>query len=330
MITCFGEIMMRLSPPDNLKISQADCLEMKFGGSEANVAVSLSRLGMTAQYVTRVPDTDIGKTALYELNKWGVTTNNCLFGGERLGLYFLEHGAGYRASKVMYDRSHSGMATLEKGMIDWKKTLQETKWLHWSGITPAISQSAADATLEAVSMAKIMGVTVSCDLNYRANLWQYGKRPADIMPELLPYCDVVLGDGFAFEHYFGINGLSEEDFLRQLFGMFPQLKYAAMTSRQGFSASHNAYKGYLFDGHQFIDSKTYDIPDIIDRIGAGDAFMSGLVYGILQYSEHLTKVVEFATAAATLKHYIKGDFNLSTPEEVEALMSGNTGGKVNR
>jgi 2-dehydro-3-deoxygluconokinase len=330
MIACFGELLMRLNPPGYLRFSQVNNLEIHIGGSEANVSISLANFGLDTQFITRLPDNDLAKAALGVLNQRGVVTENCLFGGERMGLYFLENGAGNRAPKVVYDRTHSAMTTIEKGLFDWKNVLKETKWLHWSGITPAISQSAADATMEAISIAKSMNIVVSCDLNYRANLWQYGKSPAEVMPEMMQYCDVVLGDGFAFDHYFSIKGIDNEDYLCKMASMFPHLKQVAMTSREGFSASHNAYTGYLLSRDSVYNSETYNITHIVDRIGSGDAFMSGLIYGLLRFPDNPGKVVEFAAAAAVLKHYIKGDFNLSTVEEVEGLMSGNTGGKVKR
>ena len=330
MITCFGELLIRLSPLGNLRFNQANTFEIHIAGSESNVSIALSNFGLPVQYITRLPLNDLAEAALGELKRYGVDTSKCIFGGERMGLYFLENGAGNRPSKVVYDRTHSAMATLEKGMIDWKKVLSDVNWLHWSGITPALSQSAADATLEAISIAQSMNITVSCDLNYRANLWQYGKAPSDIMPEMMQYCDVVLGDAFAFGHYFNIKGLHNEDYLCQIASMFPHLKQVAMTSREGYSASHNAYTGYLLSGDTVYNSETYNIADIVDRIGSGDAFMSGLIYGLIKFPDHHQKIVEFATGSGTLKHYIKGDYNLIGVDEVESLMSGNTGAKVKR
>jgi 2-dehydro-3-deoxygluconokinase len=328
-IVCFGEIMLRLTPPNNLKFNQATNLDVIYGGSEANVAVSLAQLGAKADYVTRVPNNDLGKSALNELRKYGVDTHSSIFGGDRLGVYFLEMGAGSRGSKIIYDRANSGMATLQKGVIDWHKVFENATWFHWSGITPAISQSAADATLEAIEVAKKMGLTVSCDLNYRANLWQYGKNPNQIMPELLKGCDVMLGDGDTIDLYFNLKGADYAEVFEKTFKAFPNLTYIAMTARKAYNASHNAYKGFLHDGTTLFESKEYDIADILDRIGGGDAFMAGLIFqlfqnGAPQYS------VEFATAAATLKHYVHGDYNLSNLSEVESLMKGNTGGRVNR
>jgi 2-dehydro-3-deoxygluconokinase len=328
-IICFGEIMLRLTPPNNLKFTQATNLDVIYGGSEANVAVSLAQLGAKADYVTRVPNNDLGKSALNELRKYDVETTTSVFGGDRLGVYFLEMGAGSRGSKIIYDRANSGMASLQKGMINWEKVFAGATWFHWSGITTAISQSAADATLEAVLAAKKMGLTVSCDLNHRANLWQYGKHPSEIMPELLKNCDVMLGDGDTIDLYFNLKGADYAEVFDKTFKAFPNLTYIAMTARKAHNATHNTYKGFLHNGTTLFESKEYDIADILDRIGSGDAFMAGLIFqlfqkGAPQYS------VEFATAAATLKHYVHGDYNLSNLSEVESLMKGNTGGRVSR
>ncbi len=337
MIICFGEIMLRLSPPNNLRFAQASNLEMNFGGSESNVAVSLAQLEIASKYISRVPDNDLGHAALNGLKQYGVDVSASVFGGQRLGLYFLESGVGRRGSKVIYDRANSGMATLEPGMIDWKILFKNASWFHWSGITPAISQSAADAMEEALIIADAMGVKISCDLNYRANLWKYGKSPAEIMPNLTQHCDVLVGDGDAFKLFYShplsdVNTALEQQLIAhssQLTAKFSKLKIVAMTARQGYSASHNTYQGFIFDTQNVYSSKVYDIPDILDRIGGGDAFMAGLIYGLTQNNSS-QNIVEFATAAATLKHYVHGDMNLCTVAEVESLMSGNLGGRVKR
>ncbi len=329
MIICFGEIMLRLSTPNQERLLQARQLEVQFGGSEANVAVSIAQLGTKASFITRVPATELGQAALAEVRRYNVETNFSVIGGERLGLYYLETGTGNRPSKVIYDRTNSGMATLERGTIDWDKAFKHASWLHWSGITPAISQAAADVTLEAIEAAQRYKLMVSCDLNYRSNIWNYGKHPSEVMPELLRGCDVMLGDGDTMETYFGIKGTDYQDIIHKTFSSFPKLKYIAMTARRAFHASHNAYKGFLHDGKTMYESREYDIPDINDRIGAGDAFMASLIF---QLSKNAPPqyATEFATAAAALKHTIQGDFNLVSECEIEALMKGNTGGKVNR
>ena len=328
-IVCFGEIMLRLSTPNQERILQTRQLEVQYGGSEANVAVSLAQLGAISTFITRIPPTELGQAALAEVRRYNVETSFSVFGGDRLGLYFLETGTGNRPSKVIYDRGNSGMASLKRGMIDWEKVFENATWLHWSGITPAISQDAAEATLEAIEAAQRQGLRVSCDLNYRSNLWKYGKLPSDIMPELLKGCDVMLGDGDTMKTYFGIEGADYQDIIEKTFSAFPKLKYIAMTARRAFNASHNAYKGFLHDGKTMYESKEYDIPDINDRIGAGDAFMASLIF---QLSKNTPPqyVTDFAAAAAALKHTVQGDFNLVSETEIEALMKGNTGGKVSR
>lgn len=336
MIICFGEIMLRLTPPNQERLLQMRQLDVQFGGSEANVAVSLAQFGAKVQYVSRVPGSEMGHAALGEVRRYGVDTTPSVYGGDRLGLYYLEMGAGNRSSKVIYDRANSGMASLQKGMIDWADMFKTATWFHWSGITPAISQSAADATLEAIQAAREAGITVSCDLNYRANLWKYGKTPADIMPELMKGCDVMLGDGDTIDTYFGIKGNDYLEVMEKTFEAFPKLQYIAMTARKAYHASHNAYKGFLHNRKALFESREYDIPDILDRIGAGDAFMGGLIYCLShptpppQYESVEQYAVNFATATAALKHSVRGDFNLVSVTEVESLMGGNTGGKVNR
>jgi 2-dehydro-3-deoxygluconokinase len=328
-IVCFGEIMLRLSTPNQERILQTRQLEVQYGGSEANVAVSIAQLGAISTFITRLPYTELGQAALSEVRRYNVVINQSVFGGERLGLYFLETGTGNRPSKVIYDRADSGMATLKRGMIDWETVFENATWFHWSGITPAISKSAADSTLEAIQAAQRYGLRISCDLNYRSNLWNYGKLPSEIMPKLLRGCDVVLGDGDTIKTYFGIEGIDYEDITKKTFAAFPKLKYIAMTARRAFHASHNAYKGFLHDGKTMYESREYDIPDINDRIGAGDAFMASLIF---QLSKNAPPqyATDFAAAAAALKHTIPGDFNLVTEKEIEALMKGNTGGKVSR
>lgn len=329
---CFGEILLRLSPPGAQRFVQARQLDLVYGGSEANVAVSLAQWGLEAAYLSRVPDNELGQSALQILGQFGVDTRPVIQGGDRLGIYFLEQGTGRRASKVLYDRAHSGMATLAPGMIDWPKTLENTTWLHWSGITPALSQSAADAVLEGLETARNRNITISCDLNYRANLWKYGRKPGEIMPALMKLTDVLLGDETAFEVCLGIKEMENagpEIVLPAVQKVFPQLSQIAMTQREGFSASHNSYRGFLYDGQTLVSSQKYDLPDILDRIGSGDAFMAGLIFG-LQKQADKQETVEFATAAAALKHYVAGDFNLSTEIEIRGLMNGNLGGRVQR
>jgi 2-dehydro-3-deoxygluconokinase len=267
---------------------------------------------------------------LSALKKLDVDTQLCMFSGERLGLFYFEMGIGHRASKVLYDRAHSSLANISKGQIDWHKAFEGITWFHWSGITPAISQAAADATLEALSVAKELNITISCDLNYRSGLWKYGKRPSEIMPQLVQYCNLILGDGDTITTYFGIKENDYNQLALKTFELFPVLDYIALTARKAIHASHNTYKGFLHDKKTMHESKEYDIPDILDRLGTGDAFMAGLIHTLQKKGENVQYAVDFAAASATLNHAIYGDFNLITEAEVIAVMQGNTGGNVSR
>ena len=343
-VVTFGEIMLRLAPPQFLRFSQTQSFDIIYGGGESNVAVSLANYGIPVSFVTRLPENDIGQCALMEMRKRGVNTEHIERGGDRLGIYFLETGAVNRGSKVVYDRAHSAMATIEPGMIDWKKIFTNTQWFHWTGITPAISQGAADACLEAVKIASEMGITISTDLNYRAKLWKYkGDREA-IMTELTSYCDVILGNEEDAEMHFGIkpDGLdvtkegdqvSAQKFLsvcKQMMKKFPKARKVITTLRGSISASHNTWAGVLFDGDKIFESKQYQITHIVDRVGGGDSFMGGLIYGLLTYPNEDQKALDFAVAASCLKHTIKGDANLVTVAEVEKLMGGDASGRVAR
>lgn len=342
-IITFGEIMLRLTPPGFKRFSQADEFDVVYGGGESNVAVSLANYSLPVEFVTRLPDNDIGDCALMEMRKRNVGTNYIIKGGERLGIYFLEMGAVSRGSKVVYDRAYSGMASIEKGMIDWDAIFKNAQWFHWTGITPALSQGAADACLEAIQTANRMGVTVSTDLNYRKNLWKYGKKPGDVMPALVEGCDVILGNEEDAEKHFGIHpegvdvtrGHSVEgeaylSVLQQLMGRFPRCKKAITTLRGSISASHNSWSGVLYDGKTLYESPTYQITHIVDRVGGGDSFMGGLIYGLLTWPDDDQKALNFAVAASCLKHTIYGDANLVTVKEVETLMGGDASGRVSR
>jgi len=342
-VVTFGEIMLRLSPPGFNRFSQANSFDVVYGGGESNVAVSLANYNIPTEFVTRLPENDIGDCALMEMRKRGVMTSYILRGGERLGIYFLEMGAVSRGSKVIYDRAHSAMATIQKGMIDWKNIFKDAQWFHWTGITPAISQGAADACLEAIKVANEMGVTVSTDLNYRKNLWKYGKEPMDVMPALVEGCDIILGNEEDAEKHFGlhpegvnvtqggsVDGEAYLSVLKQLMQMFPRAKKVITTLRGSISASHNTWSGVLYDGSKLYQAPTYDITHIVDRVGGGDSFMGGLIYGLINYPKDDQLALNYAVAASCLKHTIKGDANLVTIEEVEKLMSGDASGRVSR
>ena len=343
-VVTFGEIMLRLSPPGFLRFSQTDSFDVVYGGGESNVAISLANYGVPVEFVTRLPKTDIGECALMEMRKRGVGTSHITYGGDRLGIYFLETGAVSRGSKVVYDRANSAMAEIESGMIDWDQVFDGASWFHWTGITPAISKSAADVCLEAVKIASDRGITISTDLNYRSKLWQYGGNREAIMTELTSYCDIILGNEEDAEMQFGIkpegldittqgHDIKAEAFLsvcKQMMKKFPRAKKVITTLRGSLSASHNTWAGVLYDGKNMYESTQYQITDIVDRLGGGDSFMGGLIYGLLHYPNQDQKALDFAVAASSLKHTIKGDANLVTIQEIEKLMNGDASGRVNR
>lgn len=343
-VVTFGEIMLRLSTPGYLRFSQAKQFDATFGGGEANVAVSLANYGIETQFVTRLPQNEIAQSCVRDLHSYGVGTDYCVFGGDRLGIYFLETGAVARGSKVVYDRAHSSVSEIKPGMVDWENALKDADWFHWTGITPAISQGAADACLEAVKVAKKLGVTVSCDLNYRKNLWKYGKTASEVMPAIVEYCDVILGNEEDAEKVFGIkpegfdanategkvNSAEFESVCVQLMKRFPNAKKIIITLRGSINANHNTWGGVLYDGKRLHISPRYDITHIVDRVGGGDSFMGGLIYGLLTYKDDDASALNFAVAASCLKHTIFGDYNQVTVKEVENLMKGDASGRVSR
>ena len=342
-VVTFGEIMLRLATPAYLRFSQTDTFSATFGGGEANVAVSLANYGVEVDFVTRLPQNDIAASCVAELRKRNVGVSNIVYGGERLGIYFLETGAVARPSKVVYDRAHSSISTIECGMIDWDKVFEGADWFHWTGITPAISASAAEVCLEACRAANKRGITVSCDLNFRKNLWKYGKTAAEVMPALVECCDVILGNEEDAEKVFGIkpegfdvtategkvDSAAFRSVCEQLMARFPRAKKVIITLRGSINANHNTWGGVLFDGKTLYESPRYDITHIVDRVGGGDSFMGGLIYGLREYKDD-ERALNFAVAASCLKHTIYGDFNLVTVAEVENLMKGDGSGRVSR
>lgn len=342
-VVTFGEIMLRLATPEHLRFRQARSFNATFGGGEANVAVSLANYGIDVDYVTRLPQNDLGAACAAELRSFGVGTSNIVYGGERLGIYYLETGAVARPSKVVYDRAHSSAATVERGMIDWEQVFAGADWFHWTGITPAISASAAEVCLDACRAANRLGVKVSCDLNYRKNLWKYGKTAAEVMPALVECCDVILGNEEDAEKVFGIkpegfdaastqgevDAAAFRSVCTQLMVRFPRAKKVVITLRGSINADHNTWGGVLFDGETLYRSPRYDITDIVDRVGGGDSFMGGLIYGLLTYDDD-QRALNFAAAASALKHTIYGDFNMVSVAEVENLMKGDGSGRVAR
>jgi 2-dehydro-3-deoxygluconokinase len=343
-VVTFGEILLRLSPPGYQRFSQANQFDVVYGGGESNVAVSLANYNVPVEFVTRLPENDLGACALMEMRKRAVGTNHIIYGGNRLGIYFLETGAVNRGSKVVYDRANSAMSEIEPGMVDWKTVFQEAQWFHWTGITPAISQGAAAACLEAVKIANAMGLTVSTDLNYRAKLWKHAGDREEIMTELTSYCDIILGNEEDAEKHFEIQpegldvttqgeAIKADAFLsvcEQMQAKFPRAQKIITTLRGSISASHNSWSGVLYDGTTLFKSSEYQITHIVDRVGGGDSFMGGLIYGLLHFPDDDQKALDFAVAASCLKHTIKGDANLVTLTEIEKLMNGDTSGRVAR
>ena len=341
-VVTFGEIMLRLASPGYLRFSQSSQLEATFGGGEANVAVSLANYGIPASFVSRLPKNDIGDWAIQNLRKYNVQTQDILRGGERVGIYFLETGAVARASKVVYDRAGSAIADIQPGMLDWEAIFKEANWFHWTGITPALSEGAAATCLEGIKMANKLGVTVSTDLNFRKNLWKYGKTAAEVMPELVAGCDVILGNEEDAEKVFHIQpegvdvtaghveAAAYESVCRQLVKRYPRAKKVIITLRGSINANHNTWAGTLFNGEKIFFSPQYDITHIVDRVGGGDSFMGGLICGLLTYPDDDQQALNFAVAASCLKHTIYGDFNLVTVDEVKNLMKGDGSGRVSR
>ena len=343
-VVTFGEIMLRLSPPGFLRFSQANNFDAVFGGGESNVAVSLANYGIPVDFVTRLPNNEIGDSALMEIRKHNVGTQFIVRGGERLGIYFLETGAVNRSSKVIYDRAHSSMYNIQKGMIDWESVFEDAQWFHWTGITPAISKNAAEVCLEALEIAKKMGITISVDLNYRSKLWNYTNEREKIMTELVSYCDIILGNEEDSEMHFGIkpeglnvvkqgDKVNADKFLsvcQQMKDKFPRAKKVITTLRGSISASHNKWSGILYDGKSLFKSREYEITHIVDRVGGGDSFMGALIYGFITYPDDNQKTIDYASAASCLKHTIKGDFNLVSIQEIEKLISGDASGRVSR
>ena len=337
-VVCFGEIMLRLAPEGYLRFAQAEKYGATFGGGEANVSVSLANYGMDAEYVTKVPNNDIADACINSLRKFGVGTKNIVRGGDRLGIYFLEKGASQRPSKVVYDRAHSSISEAKREDFDWKKILEGASWFHFTGITPALSDNTAEICLDAVKTAKEMGITVSCDLNYRKKLWSKEKAKK-VMTTLASYIDVCIANEEDASDVFGIcaentditgGKLSHDGYksvAKQLVDTFG-FKKVAITLRGSISANDNNWAGMLYDGNDYYLSKNYLI-HIVDRVGGGDSFGGGLIYALCNnYAPQ--DAIEFAVAASCLKHTIEGDYNMVTVDEVLKLANGDGSGRVQR
>lgn len=336
----FGEIMLRLKSPGLERFFQSPMLEATFGGGEANVAVSLSNYGKDAAFLTVLPENVIGDECVHELRKFGVDTTRILRGKGRMGIYYLETGANQRPSKVVYDREYSSMALAKPGDIDWDKAFEGVSWFHITGITPAISETAMELSLESVKEAKKRNITVSCDLNYRKNLWKYGKSAPEVMCELAKYVDVAIANEEDCQKSLGVtvdvhvesgelDRSKYEELSNKVLAAYPNMKMIAITLRESHSANWNGWAACLNDGKQFYVSRKYEIQNIVDRVGGGDSFAGGLIYGLSTY-EDKQQALEFAVAASCLKHSIPGDFNRVSVNEVTTLMKGDGSGRVQR
>ena len=336
----FGEVMLRLKTPGNERFFQSPAFEATFGGGEANVAVALANYGCDAAFVTALPSNDVGEAAIRELRGFGVDTSHIRRSGERVGIYFLETGANQRPSKVVYDRAHSSIATAKPGDFDWDRIFAGAGWLHITGITPALSQSAADLSFEAVRAAKEKGLTVSCDFNYRGKLWKYGKSAPEVMQELVKSVDVGIANEEDCQKSLGVtvdvnvesgdlDTTKYEALTSKMMDVYPNLSVMSITLRESKSADRNGWSACLRDKDGFRLSRHYDISDIVDRVGGGDSFASALIYGLETYDDR-QDALEFAVAASCLKHSIQGDFNRVSVAEVKNLMGGDASGRVQR
>lgn len=339
-VLTFGEIMLRLKAPGHERFFQSPMLEATFGGGEANVAVSLANYGMDAELLTVLPKNEIGDACIRELRYFGVGTGKILRGPGRMGIYYLEGGANQLPSKVVYDREYSALALAAPGSIDWDAAFQGVEWLHITGITPAISESAKDLSLEAVAEAKKRNITVSCDLNYRKNLWKYGVKASEVMSQLAVYVDVAIANEEDVQKSLGItvdvdveSGELDREKYRVLgdkvLAKYPNMRCIAITLRESHSADWNGWAACLNDRDNFYVSKKYEIRNIVDRVGGGDSFAGGLIYGLNNYPDKQS-ALEFAVAASCLKHSVIGDFNRVGVADVTKLMAGDGTGRVQR
>ncbi|HWE49383.1 MAG TPA: sugar kinase [Bryobacteraceae bacterium] len=340
-VATFGEIMLRLSPPGFERFLQSPLFVATFGGGEANVAVSVAQFGGNARFITVLPEKNaIGDALIGEMRRFGVDTRHIVRGAGRMGVYYVEAGANQRPSTVLYDRAGSAIAIAQRGAIDWKKSFEGITWFHITGITPAISESSAELAIEALQTAKELGIRTSCDLNYRKNLWKWGKSAAEVMPLLAKLTDVCIANEEDCQKALNIHvdidvesgSLEREKYselAERVLATYPNMQMIAITLRESKSASHNGWSACLHDGKQFLLSKRYEITHIVDRVGGGDSFAGGLVYGLSELGSP-AEALEFAVAASALKHSIPGDFNRFSAEEVLALVKGGGSGRVQR
>ncbi|UKK49499.1 sugar kinase [Prevotella sp. E9-3] len=333
-IVTFGELLLRFSKLDHLRLTQGDMFTSKYGGSEANVAVSLATLGDNVEYITRLPDNAIGKTAMENLRQLGVDTHRIIYGGTRIGTYYLEPAAGMRASKVIYDRNGSAYYELKPGMIPWREILKDADILHVSGITASISQNAADATFEALDVADELGLQISFDINYRKNLWKYGADPRATLKKMLSRCDMMFGDAIEFEWIcqrqqppftattsdFEMQMDEYREWFDDLHAEFPRCKRWLMGMRNIVASSHHTLTALLWTHGQLLQAPIYNITDVIDPVGVGDAFMAGLLHSLDAFPDDEQMKLNYALAAAAVKNTIPGDFNLASDDEIKAII----------
>ncbi len=329
-VVTFGEVMMRLSPPGVATFSQTQSMDITYGGGEANVSIALAYMGLQTSHVTRFPDNNLGRAATQFLRHHWIDTSHVIYGDHHLGLYFLEKGAIHRSSEIVYQRAGSSFSMIQPDMIDWEKILKGADWFHWTGITPAVSEGAAACCAQAIKTANKLGITVSGDIHSRSSLWNYGNDPREIMRSLINGTDVVIAGQYDMDKYAEGNS-SEMDFkvqATQFMKEFGRIKKVIDKDRTSVSGSHNKIKGKIWNGKQLLESAEYDITPIVDRVGTGDAFAAGLIYGLMNYKDE--EAIQFATAACALKHAVEGDANMVSQQAVVKLMQGDNSGKIQR
>lgn len=343
-VISFGEIMMRLSPPGKLRFNQTDLLQLHYGGSEANVAVSLANYGLRSELITCLPDNRIADACLDDLRRYGVETARIRRAGERLGIYYMEEAASLRTSQVVYDRSGSSFSALRPGEIDWEAIFRDADWFHWSGIAAAVSASTADVCAEAVRTARGMGLIVSCDINFRKNLWRYGRSAGDVLPPMMECCDVLFGTddeyervlGISFPRFGAVNSSYRPDLegyeaaARRIAERFPRCRSIVFALRNVLSADHHLISGTLYTEGQLLQTRVYDVDPVVDCMGVGDAFVAGLIYGLAVHPDAPQEALDFGAAACALKNTVSGDYNQFSREEVVALARGAVSGRIAR
>ncbi|CAL66135.1 sugar kinase [Christiangramia forsetii] len=336
-IVAFGEMMMRLSPPEHLRFFQANSFEVSYSGAEFNTLASLQRWGLSTQFVTKLPDNDFGNKAISEISRYQVGSQHIVKEGKRLGIYFLEKGNAIRHSKVIYDRADSAVANIKQGEIDWEKVFANATGFHWSGITPGISAEAARECLLACKTAKKMGLKISCDLNYRSTLWKWGKQPDEILPEMLEITNVILADLATLNKMLGKKSIDPDyrkpdtlkEYYDEILKACPDLEFLPTTLRYSESASHQKIGGIMYASGELITSEVKEVLPVVDRLGTGDAFMAGILYGIHMKMDY-QEVLDFAVATCAYKHTMSGDINIASLEEVQAIMKGDLSALIKR